>query len=149
MPTEASDANVSVPLFVRAEDSTEDRASLISAHVVDAILRRSCRDTLLSLSEFGKHGLFAQKAKVAVHALRFIGLKPPTPSPSPSTPRPNTARSTITTPASSRPSTARRPQNEVLEERRKERQAKLDATPLKPKRTTVHIDLTIHQRGLR
>jgi hypothetical protein len=136
MPTETSDANVSVPLFVRAEDSTEDRASLISAHVVDAILRRSCRDTLLSLSEFGKHGLFAQKAKVAVHALRFIGLKPPTLGSSPATPR-FTARSTIIT-----PSTARRPQNEVLEERRRERQAKLDATPLKPKRTTVHIDLT-------
>jgi hypothetical protein len=57
---------------VRAEDPLETRAATISAHVVDVVLRRTCRDSLLSLTGFGKRGLFSQKAKAVQNALLFL-----------------------------------------------------------------------------
>jgi hypothetical protein len=77
MPTEASDANVSVPLFVSAADPIEERAAKISSHVVEAILRRSCRDTLLSATGFAKRGVLATRAKSIKHALRFLANPEP------------------------------------------------------------------------
>jgi hypothetical protein len=165
MPTEVTDANVSVPLFVNAADPIEARASAISAHVVDAVLRRTCRDTLLSLPGLVKRNVLASKVRSVMRSLGAFGLKalqsprakeqsveppdqpraPPTvpalPSP---TARKGKEKTSIqaSTQRSPAPPSPKRSQREVLEERRRLRLAMLEASPLRPKRDTLHIDLT-------